>query len=93
MVEYGLKELMEAFLFLIVGVMSGIAYLYFLFKKEAQKVVYLFPAIDSSWNRGNTVPLMFDEVLTKTYENNESDAELLSPEIRRVVYSDLKLDA
>jgi hypothetical protein len=44
MVEYGLKELMEAFLFLIVGVMSGIAYLYFLFKKEStgNSLLYYF---------------------------------------------------
>jgi len=93
MVEYGLKELIESFLFLLVGGVVGVVYLGFLFKKEAQKVVYLHPAVDSSWNRGNTVPLMLDEETIATHENEESDARLLSPEIRRVVYSNLRLGA
>jgi len=91
MVEYGVRKLIEAFLFLLMGGIAGIAYLRYLFKEEAQKVVYLHPVVDSSWNRGNTTPLMLDEEAITSCENEDDEAELLDPEIRNVVYSKSEL--
>jgi len=75
------KFQLEIFLFLIVGVMVEVVYLRYLFKDEAQKVVY-FQLITDGYIP-STVSLMFNKENLSTYED---DAELLDSEIRSVVY-------
>ena len=69
-------------LFLIVGIMIEIVYIRYLFREEAQNVVYFRQLVPDEYIV-STTPLVFNK---EDFSSYEDDAKLLDSELRDVVY-------